>query len=176
MVLPMRRGSHLASVRDVGPDPDIYNVKLALERADAAGRRLRDSIDLDLLRHARRALLPLPIIDRPQKISTDVFPPFRRRTARALAGKRVAVVASGGAGAAVALIGAARAFEEAGLEPELIAGCSGGGMFGSLWAAGLSAQEMADSSSPGSPSATSTCIGSSCRASRSRRCAGSPAR
>ncbi len=128
----------------MGPDPDIYNVKLGLERLDAAGQRLRDSLDLELLRHARRALLPLPLIDRPQKLSSDVFAPFRRRPARALTGKRVAVVASGGAGAAVALIGAARAFEEAGLQPELISGCSGGGMFGSLWAAGLSAQEMAD--------------------------------
>jgi NTE family protein len=140
----MRGGSTGATVVPIGPDPDIYNVKLAFERADAAGQRLRQAIDPDLLRHARRALLPLPLIDRPQKISTDVFPPFRRRPARALAGKRVAVVASGGAGAAVALIGAARAFEEAGIEPELISGCSGGGMFGSLWAAGLTAQEMAD--------------------------------
>lgn len=128
----------------MGPDPDIYNVKRGLEELDAAGERLRASVDLELLRHARRALLPLPLIDRPQKESTDVFPPFRRRPLGALAGGRVAVVASGGAGAAVALIGAARAFEEAGLEPELISGCSGGGMFGSLWAAGLSAQAMAD--------------------------------
>jgi NTE family protein len=128
----------------MGPDPDIYNIKLGFERLDAAGQRLRNSVDLELLRHARRALLPLPLIDRPQKLSSDVFPPFRRRRAIALAGRRVAVVASGGAGAAVALIGAARAFEEAGLRPELISGCSGGAMFGSLWAAGLSAQEMAD--------------------------------
>lgn len=128
----------------MGPDPDIYNVKLGLERLDAVGQRLRDSFDLELLSHARRALLPLPLIDRPQRIPTEVFPPFRRRPATAMAGKRVAVVASGGAGAAVALIGAARAFEEAGIEPELISGCSGGGMFGSLWAAGLSAQEMSD--------------------------------
>ena len=61
-----------------------------------------------------------------------------------MVGKRVAVVVSGGGGAAVAVIGAARAFEEADLEPELICGCSGGGLFSSLWAAGLSAQEMAD--------------------------------
>jgi len=128
----------------VGPDPDIYNVKRGLEQLDGAGQRLRASLDLDLLRHARRALLPLPLIDRPQQLSTDVFPPFHRRPLGAVTGGRVAVVASGGAGAAVALIGAARAFEEAGLEPELISGCSGGGMFGSLWAAGLSAQEMAD--------------------------------
>ena len=101
-------------------------------------------LDLDLLRHARRALLPLPLLDRPQKLSSDVFQPFRHRPASALAGRRVAVVASGGAGAAVSLIGAARAFEEADLQPELISGCSGGAMFGSLWAAGMSAQEMAD--------------------------------
>ena len=130
--------------RTIGPDPDIYNVKHGFEWLDTAGQRLRQSVDLELLRHARRALLPLPLVDRPETLPTDIFPPFRRRPANALKGKRVAVVASGGAGAAVALIGAARAFEEAEIEPELICGCSGGGMFGSLWAAGLTAQEMAD--------------------------------
>jgi NTE family protein len=129
---------------DVGPDPDIYNVKLSIERLDAAGQRLRQTIDFDLLRHARRALLPLPLLDRPQALPTEVFPPLRRRPAAAMTGQRVAIVASGGAGAAVALIGAARAFEEAGVEPALISGCSGGAMFGALWAAGMTAQEMAD--------------------------------
>jgi NTE family protein len=128
----------------MGPDPDIYNVKAGFEALDAAAKRLRNSIDPQLLRHARRAFLRLPLIDRPRKLPSDVFPPLRRRPAAALHGKRIAVVVSGGAGAAVAVIGAARAFEEAGLEPELISGCSGGGMFASLWAAGLSAQEMAE--------------------------------
>lgn len=128
----------------MGPDPDIYNIKAGFERLDAAGQQLRASFDLSLLRHARRALLPLPLLDRPQKLASEVFPPFRHRPAASLADSRVAVVASGGAGAAVALIGAARAFEEAGVLPELIVGCSGGGLFGSLWAAGLSAQQMAD--------------------------------
>ncbi len=128
----------------MGPDPDIYNIKHGFERLDVLGRQLRNSVDLELLRHARRALLPLPLIDRGPRPSGDVFPPFRRRPIRTMAGKRVAVVASGGGGAAVSVIGAARAFEEAGLEPELICGCSGGGLFSSLWAAGLSAQEMAD--------------------------------
>ncbi len=128
----------------MGPDPDIYNIKHGFEHLDVVGQQLRNSVDLELLRHARRALLPLPLIDRRQRTPRVVFPPFRKRPARALAGKRVAVVASGGGGAAVAAIGAARAFEEAGLEPELICGCSGGGLFSSLWAAGLSAQEMAD--------------------------------
>jgi predicted acylesterase/phospholipase RssA len=128
----------------MGPDPDIYNIKHGFERLDAAGQQLRNSLDLELLRHARRALLPLPLVDRTQPPSSDVFPPLRKRPLRAMAGKRIAVVASGGGGAAVAVIGAARAFEEAGLDPELICGCSGGGLFSSLWAAGLSAQEMAD--------------------------------
>jgi predicted acylesterase/phospholipase RssA len=128
----------------MGPDPDIYNIKHGFERLDTLGHQLRNSVDLELLRHARRALLPLPLIDRPQRLSSDVFPPFRERPAHAMVGKRVAVVVSGGGGAAVAVIGAARAFEEAGIEPTLICGCSGGGLFSSLWAAGLSAQEMAD--------------------------------
>jgi len=128
----------------MGPDPDIYNIKHGFEGLDVAGRRLRNSVDFELLRHARRALLPLPLIDARQQPSSDVFPPFRKRTVPALTGRRVAVVVSGGGGAAVAVIGAARAFEEASVEPELICGCSGGGLFSSLWAAGLSAQEMAE--------------------------------
>jgi Patatin-like phospholipase len=128
----------------MGPDPDIYNIKHGFERLDVLGQQLRNSVDLGLLRHARRALLPLPVIDRGQRPSSDVFTPFRKRRVPEMAGTRVAVVASGGGGAAVAVIGAARAFEEAGLEPELICGCSGGGLFSSLWAAGLSAQEMAE--------------------------------
>jgi hypothetical protein len=111
-------------------------------------------------------LLPLPLIDRPQTPSTDVFPPLRRRPATAVVNKRVAVVASGGAGAAVALIGAARAFEEAGIEPELISGCSGGGMFGSLWAAGLSRRRWLTPSSRGSRSTTSIRSGCASRGSR----------
>lgn len=128
----------------MGPDPDIYNIKHVLEDLDASAQRLRASVDVDLLRHARRALLPLPVIDRPSRPPAGVFPPFHRRPATGLRSRRIAVVASGGGGAAVALIGAVRAFEEAGLEPELISGASGGGMFSSLWAAGLTAQEMAD--------------------------------
>lgn len=88
----------------MGPDPDIYNIKHGFERLDLVGQRLRNSVDLELLRHARRALLPLPLIDRRRQPSSDVFPPFRKRPARAMAGKRVAVVVSGGGGAAVAVI------------------------------------------------------------------------
>lgn len=93
----------------------------------------------------RRAALPLPFVDRPARIdAADVFPPFRTRPVPFLEGKRVAVVASGGSGACVSLVGVARALEEAGIEPVLISSCSGGAIWGAMWAGGLSAEEMAE--------------------------------
>ena len=75
--------------------------------------------DIGFLRRTRRALLPLPWIDREEEIDTAAtFPPFSSRPIPSLAGRRVVLVASGGGGAAVALVGVARAFEEAGIEPE----------------------------------------------------------
>src|SRR5438270_10599052 len=125
---------------------DLYALKRRFEQAnqwmDAAGA-LRD---LRFLAHARRALLPLPIVDRRDDGPSDgdaVFPPFRERPAPGLAGKRIAVIGSGGGGAGVAVAGVARAFEEAGVEPELITACSGSAIWGSMWAAGMSAAEMA---------------------------------
>ena len=56
----------------------------------------------------------------------------------------MAVIATGGGGACVSLIGVARAFEEAGIEPASLTACSGGAIWGSMWAAGMSAHEMAD--------------------------------
>ena len=101
--------------------------------------------DVGFLRRARRALLPLPLIDREQEVRTSgVFPPFEPRPLPELEDKRLALVASGGGGAAVALVGVARAFEEAGLEPAEIVSCSGGAIWGSMWASGMSAQEMAE--------------------------------
>jgi NTE family protein len=101
--------------------------------------------DVGFLRRARRALLPLPLIDRREEIdASSIFPPFHRRPIPALEGKRIALVASGGGGAAVALAGVARALEEAAVEPAEIVGCSGGAIWGSMWAAGMSAEEMAD--------------------------------
>jgi predicted acylesterase/phospholipase RssA len=61
-----------------------------------------------------------------------------------LAGKRVAVAGGAGGGRTVALIGVARAFEEARVEPALVSACSGSVLWASMWAAGLSAREMAD--------------------------------
>ncbi|MFN8161543.1 MAG: patatin-like phospholipase family protein [Solirubrobacterales bacterium] len=124
---------------------DLFSIKAQFERASELISLGGLIADLGFLRRARRTLLPLPLVDRPEEIdAAEVFPPFVPRPAEALAGKRLAVVASGGGGAAVALIGVARAFEEAGLEPAEIVGCSGGAIWGSMWAAGMSAEEMAE--------------------------------
>ena len=56
----------------------------------------------------------------------------------------MAVAGGAGGGRTVALIGVARAFEEARIEPALISACSGSVLWAAMWAAGLSAREMAD--------------------------------
>ncbi|MEA2425464.1 MAG: hypothetical protein QOH13_1874 [Thermoleophilaceae bacterium] len=108
--------------------------------AELAGR----ARDPGFLVNARRTLLPLPVIDRPRRPPGAVFPTTRARPALALQGKQVAVAGGCGGGRTVALIGVARAFEEARLEPALVAACSGSVLWASMWAAGLSAREMAD--------------------------------
>jgi predicted acylesterase/phospholipase RssA len=94
--------------------------------------------------NARRTLLPLPVVDRPQPPPRAVFPSRPARPALALRGKRVAIAGGVGGGRTVALIGAARVFEEARVEPALVSACSGSVLWASMWAAGLSAREMAD--------------------------------
>jgi NTE family protein len=86
----------------------------------------------------------LPLVDRPKPPLRAVFPSSRARPAPALRGKRVAVAGGAGGGRTVALIGVARAFEEARVEPALVSACSGSVLWASMWAAGLSAREMAD--------------------------------
>ncbi len=93
-----------------------------------------------------RTVLPVPFAERrpPQVDPATLFPPFEPRPIASLEGKRIGLVAGGGSGGCVSLIGVKRAFEEAGLEPALISSCSGGTLWGSMWAAGLSAEEMAE--------------------------------
>ena len=122
---------------------DLYEVKTQFERftewLDLGGV----VADLGFLRRARRTLLPLPLIDRQKPVDPSAhLPPFRPRPAAGLQGKRVALVASGGGGAGVALAGIKRAFEEAEVEPAEIIGCSGGAIWGAMWAAGMSSEEM----------------------------------
>jgi NTE family protein len=124
---------------------DLFAIKRSFERATEVIGAGSLVTDISFLRRARRALLPLPLIDRAEEIDpSSVFPSFHSRPIPELAGKRVALVPSGGGGAAVALVGVARALEEAGIEPAEIVGCSGGAIWGSMWAAGLSAQDMAE--------------------------------
>jgi NTE family protein len=132
---------------------DPYNVKRVLELVNELRHLAAVSADVSFLRHARRATLPLPVIDRPQAVDGDVFPPFRARPVEGLRDKRVAIITSGGSGGCVALVGVARAFEEAGIKPALISCCSGSVIWGAMWAAGLTAQEMADFSLSWQPEA-----------------------
>jgi NTE family protein len=124
---------------------DLYAIKHQFERFNELVDLGAVATDLGFLRRARRALLPLPLVDRTERIDPDqVFPPAGSRPIPALEGKRVALVASGGGGAAVSLIGVARAFEEAGVKPAEIVGCSGGAIWGAMWAAGMTSREMAE--------------------------------
>src|SRR3954468_961351 len=108
--------------------------------AELAGR----ARDPGFLVNARKTLLPLPVVDRPAKPPRPVFPPSRARPALQLRGRRVAVAGGAGGGRTVALIGVARAFEEARVEPVVVSACSGSVLWAAMWAAGLSAREMAD--------------------------------
>jgi NTE family protein len=126
------------------PDVDVYNLKRGFDRANELLDLGRASTGLSFLRHARRALLPVPVIDRPRAVPEDVLPPLRKRPIGAFADKRIGVIASGGGGGCVAMVGVVRAFEEAGIRPALYSACSGSAIWGAMWAAGLSAQEMAD--------------------------------
>lgn len=125
-------------------DLDLYNVLLGFGWVRERRDLVRATLDPGFLLRARRALFPLPVVDRPKPPAKDVLPPFRSRPVRGFEDQRVAVIAGGGAGACVSLIGARRAFEEAGIEPALITACSGGTIWGSMWAAGLTADEMAE--------------------------------
>lgn len=127
------------------PDLDLYNVLLGFGWVREQAELVKATVDPGFLLRARRALFPLPVVDRRRAPDTaGVLGPLQRRRVPALEGRRVAMIAGGGAGACVSLIGVRRAFEEAGIEPALITACSGGTIWGSMWAAGLSAQEMAE--------------------------------
>lgn len=125
-------------------DPlDLYGLKRAFARTNDLGALVRETADPAFLLRARRALLPVPLLEHPPEVQNPLSPMPRRRPARALEGKRVAVIGSGGAGACVSMIGAARAFEEAGIRPASITACSGSAIWAAMWAAGMTAHEMA---------------------------------
>jgi predicted acylesterase/phospholipase RssA len=108
--------------------------------AELAGR----ARDPGFIVNARKTLLPLPVVDRPAKLQRNVFPSSRARPALQLQGKRIAVAGGAGGCRTVALIGVARAFEEARVQPSLVSACSGSVLWAAMWAAGLSSREMAE--------------------------------
>lgn len=97
--------------------------------------------DLSFLRVLVRALGP-GAREAPPRVDPP-FPAAGRFAVPGLAGKRIGLVASGGSGATAALCGVRRAFEDAGLEVAAISACSGSALFASLWACGLTGDEMA---------------------------------
>ena len=125
-------------------DPlDLYGLKRSFERANELRDLVRETADPRFLVRARRALMPLPLIDRPPTVENPLPPEPSKRPIPFFAGKRVAIVTTGGGGAAASIAGIARAFEEAGIRPAFLSACSGGAIWGAMWAAGLSAHQIA---------------------------------
>jgi NTE family protein len=105
-------------------DLDLYNVLLGFGRLRERVEVVRATLDPDFLFRARGALFPLPLVDHRRPVDANVFPEFRARPVAGFEGRRRALIAGGGAGACVSLVGVRRAFEEAGIEPALITSCS----------------------------------------------------
>ena len=123
---------------------DVFRVRQyfdLLTRLREIGEGLSE--DGRLLDDARRALLTLPF-ERDESIDTHPFPPMSHMNLGSLSGQRVALMATGGSGALASLVGAARAFEEAGITPSVISVCSGSALFGFPVAAGIPAEEVAE--------------------------------
>lgn len=123
---------------------DVFRMRQYFDmitRLRELGEGVRD--DVGLLSDVRQAFLPLPFEHRPAVQRID-FPGPTAPPAEGLSGRRVALIATGGSGALASVVGAARAFEEAGVTPSVISLCSGSALFGFPIAAGLSAAEVAD--------------------------------
>jgi NTE family protein len=98
--------------------------------------------DAGLLNDARRALVTFPLDQRRQP-DLHPFPPAQPLRIADLKRCRLALIATGGSGALVSVVGAARALEEAGVRPSVISLCSGSALFGFPIAAGVPADEVA---------------------------------
>jgi hypothetical protein len=105
-----------------------------------------------------------------------VFPAAKRRWLRALSGRRIAVVASGGSGATAAVIGAMQAPDELGVKPALMSLCSGSAFFGLPLAAERSLSTRRASSPGSGRRTTSTSTGAGPRPSGRAPTRGSAAR
>jgi len=99
--------------------------------------------DAGLLSDVRRAAFTLPGEGR-RRVELRPFGPPEPFSVEWLGGKRLALMATGGSGALASVVGAARALEEAGVQPSVISLCSGSALFGFPVAAGVPAAEVAE--------------------------------
>ncbi len=134
---PARRTSPLGQALDVFRLKQYFHV-LVRARELVEGM----SEDATFLAAVASAIAPLPAGPRPHRRSP--FPPMQPYAAGSLATRRVGLLASGGSGALAAVVGVARALEEAGVRPAVLSVCSGAALFGFPIAAGLSADEVAE--------------------------------
>jgi NTE family protein len=135
----MHRFRRMAGLLDLLEPNNLRPVFAGHDIARSIAVDLRE--DLSFARAVWRSLIRAPVDPPPR--SPPVFAAPRPLAAPGLAGQRIAVVASGGSGATAAVVGVRRAFEDAGIEPVMISACSGSVLFASLWACGLSADEIA---------------------------------
>jgi len=127
----------------IGTLIDIQRVRQYFNLA-ARGRMLLETVrqDATFLDQARRGLLPLPFDD--VEAPDNPFPAFERHPPGCVAGRRVAVVATGGSGSQASLVGVVRALEERGTAPVAYAACSGAALFAVPLAAGFSTDQVCD--------------------------------
>lgn len=98
--------------------------------------------DLGFLSQVRKGFVPLPT-DRPRDY-VDPFPLESERDLTALAGRRVALIGTGGSGALASMVGVAQVLHEAGIEPSSYGVCSGSAFFGVPLAAGMTPRQVAE--------------------------------
>ncbi|MGZ6994903.1 MAG: patatin-like phospholipase family protein [Acidimicrobiia bacterium] len=125
----------------LGPVLDVFRLRQYFD-VIVRGRDLIEGVrdDAGFIGDIRRALVSLPIDSWPEP--TSPFAPARPRHATE-SSVRVALCATGGSGALASVVGAARAFEERGMQPALLSLCSGSALFGFPLAAGIPADEVA---------------------------------
>ncbi len=126
----------------IGDVLEPNNLRLFFQGVDVVRDVARDlGEDLSIVRTAIRELGPGRRRERPHP--EPVFEPARPLDLAGLRGARVGVLSSGGSGATASLVGVQRALEEAGVVPVVISACSGSVLFASLWAAGMSSDQIA---------------------------------
>jgi NTE family protein len=123
---------------------DVFRLKQYFDAVTVV-RQVADGVrrDARFVHSVRRAVLRLPL-ERGPSVPSPVFEPraANRRPAGTVTPLN-ALAATGGSGALASVVGLGRAFEDAGLRPNVISVCSGSSLFGFPLAAGIPAEEVA---------------------------------